>query len=344
MRNPNDENIDGKHSINDIEIEEHLRDEFKDDLVNMMNIEYEKEDTVNGVFKIIKKISKLSFFRRFVIVFSLLIIVSGITFGKNFTSFVSHIFSNQDKSVELAVDNGYYQNVNIDYINHDGIGIKVDYIYSDETCVYIAFNIQTEEEFKWIYLQDMTLINEKNETIYSITESRVIYQPILKKISKTNAIVLAKFYSINQEFVNYSNLNINISQVVLVIDDNNEKSVTDNWNFKLDVENPKLAPEKLYLVDSEKMIKNYNIKMKNYRLSIDMEFTYPLMENLNIDRNNTCIIDEEGNYHYCNDFYSFNNYRIKMDFPINNLDNKNIKLIFKNDEKILTFYLYRKDG
>ena len=356
--NSNEEKLNVEHTISDIKIEDHLSDEFKNDLVKMMNKEYEKEDTntincdskINRLKRVFYKNSgsskkRFSSFRKFAIVFSLFIVISGITFGKNFTDFVAHIFSNQDKSVDLAIENGYYQNVDMDYIVHDEVGIKVDYIYADSTCIYIAFNVQTEEEFKWIYLQDMTITNENGEVIYSTDEKRVSYQSVLKKNSKKNTIILARFYSINQEFIDYSKLNIDILQVVLVKDDDDEKNIFNNWNYELAVEKTKTDNEIMYAINSEKMIKNYNIKQKNFRLNLDLEFNDSLIDNVNVSRNNIYIMDEDKKVYYCNDFYSYNHNSIKINFPIDNSNSKNFKLIIKNNEnKVLIFYLYRKDG
>ena len=354
------EKIDNADRNSDIKIEEHLSDDFKNNLVKMMTEEYEKdekesikEDSKTNKLKRLfyknnnnyKNRRSYSFPKRLAILFTLFIIVSGVTFGKNFTSLVAKIFSNQDKSVDLSIENGYYQNIDMDYIFHDGVGIKVDYVYADESCIYIAFNVESEEEFKWIYLQDMTITNENSEVIYSLAQKRVSYQAALKRISKNNTIILAKFYSINQDFIDYSKLNIDILQVVLVKDDDNEKNIFNNWNYELEIEKTNSDTEILYAVNSEKMIKNYNIKQKNFRLNIDIDFNYSLIDNVNVSRNNIYIMDENGNNYYCNDFYSYNHNSIKMNFPIDNSNSNNYKLIIKNNEnKILVFYLFKKDG
>ena len=354
------EKIDNADRNSDIKIEEHLSDDFKNNLVKMMTEEYEKdekesikEDSKTNKLKRLfyknnnnyKNRRSYSFPKRLAILFTLFIIVSGVTFGKNFTSLVAKIFSNQDKSVDLSIENGYYQNIDMDYIFHDGVGIKVDYVYADESCIYIAFNVESEEEFKWIYLQDMTITNENSEVIYSLAQKRVSYQAALKRISKNNTIILAKFYSINQDFIDYSKLNIDILQVVLVKDDDNEKSIFNKWYYELAVEKAKTDTEILYAVNSENMIKNYNIKQKNNILSIDIIFNDSLIDKLDINRNNIYIEDDEGNFYYFNDYYIFNNNNIKMNFPIKISNSKKLKFVFRNnEEKTLIFYLYRKDG
>ena len=175
---------------------EKLSEEFKDNLVKKMDEEYSKNknDKLKDFSNDFKKKS-LSFSQRFAIVFSLFIIISGVAFGKNIVDWAREVFSNQDKSIELAIENGYYQNIDMDYIYHDGVGIKVDYVCSDESCIYLAFNIKTEEEYNDLYLEGIELKNENDEIIYNKDSDECIIETQIKRITKYNNIVLTKFYN-----------------------------------------------------------------------------------------------------------------------------------------------------
>ena len=241
------EKMDNVSRKNDIKIEEHLSDEFKNNLVKMMTEEFEKdgkesikEDSkTNKLKRLFYKNNKnyknrggYSFPKRLAILFTVFIIVSGVTFGKNFTNLVAKIFSNQDKSVDLAIENGYYQNIEMDYIFHDGVGIKVDYVYADESCIYIAFNVQTEDEFDEIYIEKIEIEDELRNKIFSnILENEEGYYNIqTKRINKHNCYTIFKFYY--NKIIDFKKMYINIDEIQL-LNDNEIRVINEKWTFKL---------------------------------------------------------------------------------------------------------------
>ena len=324
---------------------EKLSEEFKDNLVKKMDEEYSKNK--NDKFKDFSndfKKKSLSFSQRFAIVFSLFIIISGVAFGKNIVDWAREVFSNQDKSIELAIENGYYQNIDMDYIYHDGVGIKVDYVYSDESCIYLAFNIKTEEEYNDLYLEGIELKNENDEIIYNKDSDECIIETQLKRITKYNNIVLTKFYN-EGEFIDLKKLKINILNIALE-KDMIQKAIEKQWIFEIDINDRIKTNEIKYAINSKNIIDNYNINLKNYRLKVDLIFKDLELNSTVLKRENIIIEDEEGNKYYCNDLYYLKEKELKVSFPLDtnkNVESLKLTLKFINNEKQEQIVLYLKN-
>ena len=357
--NKNIENLteDDLERLSNIKITEHLSDEFKKNLAKKMQEEYEKNESFSTENdnnydtllnnKMIKK-SKTkckthSLVKRLAIAFSCFIIISSVTFGKNFTSLVGHLFSNQDKSVDVAIENGYYQNIDMDYIVHDGVGIKIDYLYSDDTCIYIAFNILSEEEFDVVGLYSFSVKGDDN-IIYdtnSINEL-VLYEEQLKRLNNKNAIIVTKLYLLDNNYSKYNSLQIDISRLSL---ENNsvQKSLINEWNFKINTDEHFKKDKVLYAIDNESLLDNYKISLENNKLFITLFFTNKEM--ISYNRNDIYLEDDNGNVFYCNDLFNYASNRITVSFSLSNNNYNNLKLSLKlrDNEKRIVFYL-KKDS
>lgn len=366
----NQANIDdidkGKNDLDNIKITEHLSEDFKNNLAKMMTEEYEKEDSklniknaINNIIvkeqndnntdknyeKINRNKNKYTLPKKLAIAFCCFIVISSAVFGKNFKSMVSHIFSNQDKSLDLAIENGYYQNVDMDYIVNDGIGIKIDYVYADDTCIYVAFNVYAKEEFDVISINEIEIKTENDDLLYNANIENVYYESNVKLMSKSNAIIISKFYRIQDEFVNFANLKINISQISYK-NNNEQKTINNNWNFYTNIDKNISSEEINYALNSQELVDNYSIRLNSNKLRLKLKFKKLNINNKNINRNNIYLEDYLGNKYYSNDWYIFNNDSLEMSFSLgNNVINK-LKLYLKyNDngiDKNIVFYINQK--
>ena len=368
----NQANIDdidkGKNDLDNIKITEHLSEDFKNNLAKMMTEEYEKEDSklnnknaINNIIvkeqndnntdknyeKINRNKNKYSLPKKLAIAFCCFIVISSAVFGKNFKSMVSHIFSNQDKSVDLAIENGYYQNVDMDYIVNDGIGIKIDYVYADDTCIYVAFNVYAKEEFDVISINEIEIKTENDDLLYKRNMENSYFESSIKKVSKFNALILAKFYILRGEYIdNYNGLKINISQITIDYYNSKQETINGKWSFVVESSKKITNEEIIYSLNTNELVDEYIIKQNLYRLMLKIKFKSMKIDNNCVQRNNIYIEDNLGNKYYCNDLYIFNENNLEMNFPIvkNNLNT--LKLVIKyleNDiEKYIVLYFTQK--
>ena len=144
-----------------------LDDEFKASLKIKLDEEISKQEE-----KLNKK-PKLNLIPRKLIPVTVCLFVLFVTiqtFADEIESLVKCVFSNVDETVEEAIANGNYQKIDMEYVEHDGISIKVDYIIQENNNTYIAFNVLSDDEFDNIYCSECILqdINENTKNFYDM--------------------------------------------------------------------------------------------------------------------------------------------------------------------------------
>lgn len=213
-----------------------LSDDFKAKLQEKMDLEFEKE-TVNSNLesdnKIKLKFNNLFFIPKFVVALCLIVLVSGcITFADEIESFVSQIFSNTDRELEMAIENGNYRELDMDYIESNGVAIKVDYIIEDEDSLYIAFNVKTEEEYKEIDFNNYRVKKDENDVIYDSTSREIITDMnyFCESINKRNVIIICKLENFDKKVIKFKEkLEIEIFEITCIdINDNITKKNLEN--------------------------------------------------------------------------------------------------------------------
>ena len=197
-----------------------LSDDFKAKLQEKMDLEFEKE-TVNPNLesdnKIKLKLNNLFFIPKFAVALCLFVLVSGcITFADDIESFVSQIFSNTDRELELAIENGNYRELDMDYIESDGVAIKVDYIIEDEDSLYIAFNVKTEEVYENVLLNNYVLMDQNDEVIYdnlNVNKENVDMKLFNNFIDKGNKYLIYKIENLPKNILKNNTLKIKIRDI-----------------------------------------------------------------------------------------------------------------------------------
>lgn len=330
-------------SLKETKSNEKLSEGFKENLVKKMDEEYSKtrkdrfKDFVNKF-----KSNSLSFSQKFAIVFSLFIIISGVAFGKNIVDWAKEVFSNQDKSVDLAIENGYYQNIDMDYIYHDGVGIKVDYLYCDEASLYIiVFNIKTKEEYDEIYFDKIEL-NGNDKKIYDINSKEVFYNRDIRRVTKHETLLFTKFHTLNTDFMNIDFLDIIINNIVLE-KSNNQILINDTWRFNINIDKHVNIQENEYLIHSEDFIDKYDIKFKNYNLYVMLKFKDIEINQYDLNIESIYVEDEYGKRYNCRNMSFINDKELKLIISIDDNTKKNLKLVINyinNSNKRENIILY----
>lgn len=203
-----------------------LSDEFKSDLKIKMEEELNKSN-------IKEKTRNLLFPRKLVATFAcfFLIITSCVVFAEEIESFVTKIFSNTDRKIERAIANGNYKKIDMEYVENDGIGIKVDYIIQEDDSICIAFNVKSEEEFDNIYFDEIEILD--NNQIFFKTqngkeESKMKHFVYNKKNASNEYCIIYKFI-LNE--IELNDFYIQIDSVTLFNNDN-VKTINKIWKLE----------------------------------------------------------------------------------------------------------------
>lgn len=174
-----------------------LDDEFKSNLKMKLDEEISKQEE-----KLNKK-PKLNLLPRKLIPVTVCLFVLFVTmqtFADEIESLVKCVFSNVDETVEEAIANGNYQKIDMEYVEHDGISIKVDYIIQENNNTYIAFNVLSDEDFDKVYFDNIE-IHENNNKILIKRGGNNELTSIIKNesLSRKNQIVIYRIYDYNYD-------------------------------------------------------------------------------------------------------------------------------------------------
>ncbi len=202
-----------------------LSDETKNNLKIKMEEELNKPN-------IKEKAKNILFPRKLVATFAcfVLLITSCAAFADEIESLVANIFSNTDKQVEEAIANGNYKEIDMEYVEHDGIGIKVDYIIQEDDTLCIAFNVKSEEEFDNVYFENFYVISDE-KCIYKQELQNPNFKTYKKIITRNNCIFTYKI-KIRENIQLLNNLNMTIENLFL---SQSEKLIKkeNKWTFNI---------------------------------------------------------------------------------------------------------------
>lgn len=198
-----------------------LRPGFKEEL--KVNIKAKLDERERRKEKIRFYLSKVA-----VVFLSVTVVTTGV-FAKDISAWFSNMFKSSDQTINSALEDGTVQYVDMDYIEHDGIGIKVNSILIGDNAMNVEFSIKGEFDGK-INFEDVILKDEKSKLKYC-------YDLNLDSIDKNNHILKIDFWNFENKISSISNLNVILEKFyVYNTSDVVEKCIEKEWNFNIDIE------------------------------------------------------------------------------------------------------------
>lgn len=230
---------------------------------------FEKKKTYNKCSNIIIKIiSGITAF---------LTITAGIVFAKDISSWVYNIFNTTTlgKGVVEMAEKGYMQNTDMDFIESNGISVKVNNVLMDDYNLDIVLEIKVDENIDSIYnikMPDLIIYDENNKIIFC-SDNKDLYEEFCKKnnieFSKMNMNnnctnrgyqieviereeksikFLFKMYS--DEYPKSKKLTLDFKNIEGISNKGEVQELKGNWKIEIDL------PEKIY--NRELIV--YNVK------------------------------------------------------------------------------------
>lgn len=147
------------------------------------------EQAINTAFtneNITKKYAIKNLIKAIIALITGILITTSAVFAKDISNFISNIFQPQTIGmgvIEMA-ENGYMENTNMEFIESNGILIKVDNILMDDYNLDIVFEVQTKENIEPIYnieISDLIISDENNNLIYCNYDRVDLYEEFCKK-------------------------------------------------------------------------------------------------------------------------------------------------------------------
>ena len=92
-------------------------------------------ETIHNTLKNKKKQEYYNKFLRKVatIIITIGIVSTSVVFADDIINFITSLFINSTEAIDIAVENGYVQNIDMEYVYDNDIGIKVDNLILDDT-------------------------------------------------------------------------------------------------------------------------------------------------------------------------------------------------------------------
>lgn len=251
----------------------------------------QKEKKQRNYFNIMRKVA--------MIIISFGIISTSIVFAYDIINFITSIFTNSTEAIDSAVENGYVQNVNMDYIYDNDIGIKVDALVLDDTNLDISFiyNYQGKEPIDSLELYKYKIKDENNNILYELDRSTAYKESISSatQLKKDNDIVLidenifkeSLLYT-SKQFINCKEIIIEISQIKITRNTNSNIK-NGNWNFSVQIEEDLKNRESVfYTIENNNYLNDSKVELTETSLKINLEFNFRL--NKSIIRSSDMII------------------------------------------------------
>ena len=273
------------------------------------------DNTIDNIFakKSSKHKSSFDFIlkRIAILVISLSAITASTVFAKDIINFFTSIFTNSNEGVDTAVENGYVQNVDMDFIEDNNLGVKVDYVLMDDHNLNISFVYKymgnDVEQITGLNYMDITIKDEKENVLCVLSQEEQLSNntTTLQKSTKfTNNQQIINNYSIrtslfvaSDNFPKSKMLYISINNISL---NSNDKHInfSGNWNFSID-----LSDKFVYRTSYKYKCSNNEYVNSIKTLLTDTSLSITLQLNTNFNKNilysyNSIVLKDISNKNY----------------------------------------------
>ncbi len=314
-----------------IRLQEYFKNDFNDEIPSSTKraIEntYLKIDMLNKIHNI-KRIA--------VIIICAITITSGVVFADDIIKYISSIFTSSTESIDIATQNGYVQNVNMDFVYDKDIGIKVGNVIMDESKLDISYLYKINDDVDKFELYEYTIKDNENYFWYSFNYGNYTYEnpPIITGMhNSTNPVRLENniiresiLYSSN-EFPKCEKLFIEVNKIRL----NSQEIVEGNWKIELNIADKFNEREKIiYELSYNEHIIQSEIYLTETTLKVSLELD--VLYDDDFIFNNDITLKNEYNKKFISNYgnRAQNKYTSKFNFEFN---------VSKYDENIDTLYL-----
>lgn len=343
----------------DIKLREYLKQEIPNEIPpNIQNIINKSCKKIERKNNINYKLSRVAIF-----ILSLGILGTSVVFAKDIISFISSIFTNSTPAIEKAAENGYIQNLDMDYVYSNDIGVKVEALVVDDFNLDISFVYKIEsKDIKEIKLEEYIILTENNDLIYDSTHSVDNKLNISNGVTRTGQPIKVDDITYKESILfnliktknNILSININIKKLKIKKEDDSIHYIDGNWNFNIKLDENMINSKNIvYNVINDNNIDEIQAEMTATEFVIKVKLNIPISLNQFYDNNNFILENNISKkfvpYYIENGYIDSNN--MEVGFFTIHYDNINkymenidkLKLNINIDEKeIYTITLFKK--
>lgn len=225
----------------------------------------EFEMAIRNAFKNKKQLFiKQKVMRLATIICSFVVMISGIVYAKDIEKYFKSLFTNTTESIDNAVENGYFQTVDMDFVYDSDIGIKVDNLILDDLNLDISFCFRiNDENINSIRFKEFIITNDNGKKIYENETEKVdsiedvsLFTSLTwenKPVKITNTTFTDSIlFGLNQEKESFNKLYFDVKSLSLTYIDNKTEVIDGNWKFSVTLNDEMKKNDNIYYTLLEK--------------------------------------------------------------------------------------------
>jgi len=208
-------------------------------------------------------------FKKVACLLVVLLLATSCIFIKDISAFIGKYLLkiNSNEGIQEAIDNGYIQEVDMQYVNSKGVNIKIKEVLMDDFNLLILFNIEISEieSIESIYnikIDNLVITDENDNVIVLKLENSSKYKEFYEQrniettsnniacnngafygeiVTRNDKSLEYKYITHSEKFPKSRELNISFDKIILESKNSNETTIIEGkWNFEL------VLPEKMY--------------------------------------------------------------------------------------------------
>lgn len=241
------------------------------------NIPSSTQNAIKTAFKNKNKSSIKKYIYKFATYFiSILLLTTGVVFAKDIVNFISSLFTNSTEGIDKAIDSGYVQNVDMDFVYDNGIGIKVDYLVMDEMNLDVSYvyNVLNDLNLKSISINEYNIRDDNNNLLYYEGDDNIEnFDTIIIDYTRTSDPIIENDKlcreSILYNIENSSNLSKLIFEITSIILNEND-IIEGSWLFEINLQQDMIEENNTYIVSYNKYIKEITTDLSETSFKIEI--------------------------------------------------------------------------
>lgn len=209
-------------------------------------------------------------------IISAAIITSSVALADGLINTENNLFVNTTDAIKVAVENGYVQSVDMDYVYDNNIGIKVNNLVLDDKTADVSFEYKCDRNYSSVILDDCILKTD-NFVISENIEEAYECMPIkgerrYKKARKVgeNTFNESIIYDLDDRCNNFNKIYFEIKSII-VKEGEVYKTINGNWKFEVDLDDKMINRQsEIYQVSENESIENISVKLMELTLVVDI--------------------------------------------------------------------------
>lgn len=218
-----------------------------------------------------------------------LVLTTGVVFAKDIENYFKNLFTNTNEAIEAAVENGYVQKEEMDYVYDNNVGIKVDSLVLDKLHLNISFAFEIDDKnVKSIRFKDFIISSNIGRNIY---ESELQYRENLDEIYLANSVewmqqakriddktlVDSILFGLRETDKEIKELGFDVTKLHVVYQDDTWGEIDGNWNFSITIsdEMRKSSSIKYVLKEESELVESCNGVLSASGFNVNLKLKEP---------------------------------------------------------------------